>query len=295
MRRCIQFAAAPDAVRDRTGRSLARGRYRTGRRFAGRREFTRPPHRRIVLEAAWIESISRADAFRSRRPCDGPSVSLRHRPGDGDPLRLACFHQDRPKLPVPDVEFMFRGAPLGAGIWFPGIRPPYEDGFGILPAVLHPKSRGVVRLRSADPRDPVRISYRFFSHPDDLPKLRLGFKLARELAAQKALEPFRAVETRPGPDIKSDEEIDAWIRATAETVSHPLCTCPMGTDEAAVLDPEFRVRGIEALRVVDGSAMPDIVSAHPNAGIIMMAERASDMIRGRLQKTIGDRPVTSRL
>jgi len=211
------------------------------------------------------------------------------------PFGLHAFIKTDPKLPVPDVEFMFRGAPLGAGIWFPGIRPPYEDGFGILPAVLHPKSRGVVRLRSADPRDPVRISYRFFSHPDDLPKLRLGFKLARELAAQKALEPFRAVETRPGPDIKSDEEIDAWIRATAETVSHPLCTCPMGTDEAAVLDPEFRVRGIEALRVVDGSAMPDIVSAHPNAGIIMMAERASDMIRGRLQKTIGDRPDTSRV
>jgi choline dehydrogenase-like flavoprotein len=121
----------------------------------------------------------------------------------------------------------------------------------------------------------MRIHYNFLSAPEDVLKLRQGFKLARELAAQAPLDPFRGPEIRPGPGIVTDAEIDAWIRSTAETVSHPLCTVPIGT----VLDPELRVRGIDGLRVVDGSALPDIVSAHPNACIIMMAEKAADLIR----------------
>jgi choline dehydrogenase-like flavoprotein len=196
------------------------------------------------------------------------------------PFGLHAFVKTAPGLAVPDIEFMFRGAPLGADTWFPGIRAPYRDGFGILPALLHPQSRGEVRLRSADPSDPVRIQYNFFSAPDDIAELRKGFKLARELAAQAPLDPFRGAEIRPGPDVATDDQIDAWMRATAETVSHPLCTCRMGSGPGTVLDPELRVRGIEALRVVDGSALPDLVSAHPNACIIMMAEKASDMIRG---------------
>jgi 4-pyridoxate dehydrogenase len=191
------------------------------------------------------------------------------------PFGLHAFLKTGPEHAVPDIEFMFRGAPRDAGMWFPGVRAPYQDGFGIVPAMLHPRSRGEVRLRSADPRDPMRIHYNFLSAPEDALKLRQGFKLARELAAQAPLDPYRGPETRPGPGVVSDSEIDAWIRSTAETVSHPLCTAPIGT----VLDPELRVHGVAGLRVVDGSALPDIVSAHPNACIIMMAERAGDLIR----------------
>lgn len=201
------------------------------------------------------------------------------------PFGLHAFVKMDAALPVPDIEFMFRGAPPWADVWVPGIRGPYEDGFGILPALLHPASRGEVRLRSTNPRDTVRISYRFFSQPDDLVKLRAGFKLARELARQAPMDRFRGVEVRPGDGVRTDDEIDAWIRATAETVSHPLCTCPMGTDARAVVSPDFRVRGVEGLRVVDGSAMPDLTSAHPNACIIMMAERAADRIRAAASGT----------
>lgn len=202
-------------------------------------------------------------------------------PGTVVPGGLHAFVKTRPELAVPDIEFMFRGAPPHARLWFPLIRPPYLDGFGIRPTLLHPDSRGEILLRSTDPRDPVRIHYRFFTAPDDLPRLREGFRRAREVAYQKPLEPFRGKEKTPGPDVKTDAEVDAWIRKTAVTAHHPAGTCQMGTAADTVLDPELRVRGVERLRVVDASAMPDMVSAHINACVLMIAEKASDLIRGR--------------
>ncbi|MBT6284162.1 MAG: choline dehydrogenase, partial [Rhodospirillaceae bacterium] len=111
--------------------------------------------------------------------------------------------------------------------------------------------------------------------------LREGFKLARECANEKALEPYRGVELTPGAEVKTDDQIDEYIRNTLGTIEHPACTCPMGTGPECVLDPDMKVRGIEKLRVVDGSALPDLTSAHINSTILMMAEKASDMIRGK--------------
>jgi 4-pyridoxate dehydrogenase len=203
----------------------------------------------------------------------GPATAL--------PFGIQAFIKTRPELDVPDVEFLLRSAPMNAGPWFPGVLPAYDDAFGITPVVLHPKSRGDVRLTSTDPRVPVRIRHNFLSDPDDIATLRDGLRRGREIAAQPALDSYRGAEVLPGPDVQSDADLDAYIRATTTTVSHPVSTCRMGTDDASVLDPELRVRGIETLRVVDGSALPDLVSAHTNACIIMMAEKAADMIRGR--------------
>jgi choline dehydrogenase-like flavoprotein len=197
------------------------------------------------------------------------------------PGGLHAFIKTRPELSVPDIEYMFRGAPAEAALWFPGWKRRYADGYGIRPCLLHPDSRGEVLLRSADPRDPVRIVTNFFSAPNDLPTLRQGFKIAREIAAQPPLARFRGVETAPGPNVKTDGEIDEWIRNTCATANHPASTCVMGSGPHAVVDPEFRVHGAERLRVVDASAMPDLVSAHINACVLMMAEKASDHIRGR--------------
>ena len=201
-------------------------------------------------------------------------------PATAVPGGLHAFVKTRPELAVPDIEFMFRGAPPHAHLWFPYLKPPYLDGFGIRPALLHPESRGEVLLRSTDPRDPPRIFGNFLSAPGDLARLREGFKRARETAYQKALDPYRGVETAPGAQVRSDDEIDAWIRKTVITAHHPSATCPMGIGPDSVLDPQLRVRGVEGLRVVDASAMPDLVSAHINACVLMMAEKASDMIRG---------------
>jgi choline dehydrogenase-like flavoprotein len=197
------------------------------------------------------------------------------------PGGLHAFVKTAPDREVPDIEFMFRGAPLGVRLWFPFVAPAYADGFGIRPALLHPQSRGEVLLRSADPFAPVRIHLNLLSHPADLPRLRDGFHRARALAAQPAMDAFRGCEAAPGAGVKTESEIDAWIRKVANTAHHPVGTCAMGSAEGAVLDPEMRVRGVEGLRVVDASAMPDIVSAHTNACVLMMAEKASDLIRGK--------------
>ena len=202
-------------------------------------------------------------------------------PGTVVPGGLHAFIKTRPELAVPNIEFMFRGLPPEAHLWFPGWKAPYQDGFGIRPALLHPDSRGEILLRSTDPRAQMRIQYNFFTAPNDLPTLRDGVRRAREVAHQKPLDAFRGMESSPGLEIKSDADIDAFIRKTTVTAHHPCATCPMGIGPDAVLDPELRVRGAEGLRVVDASAMPDLVGAHINACVLMMAEKASDIIRGR--------------
>ncbi len=197
------------------------------------------------------------------------------------PGGVTGFVKTRPGLAVPDIQFFSRGTALDADVWWPGIKAPYVDGFSLTPVLLHPDSRGELRLRSTDPRDRIRISYRALSAESDLETLRDGVKLGREVIAGKAFEPYRAAERTPGAALQSDAELDAWIRRTARSAHHPSGTCAMGSGEDAVVDPAFRVRGLEGLRVVDASAMPDLVSGNINACVLMLADRASDLIRGR--------------
>ncbi len=200
-------------------------------------------------------------------------------PGTVVPGGLHAFIKTRPELSVPDIEFMFRGTSASPHLWFPLVRPPFLDGFGIRPTLLHPDSRGEVLLGSADPLQQPRIVYRFFTSPNDLPTLREGFKRAREVAFQKPLDPYRGEEIAPGLQVQSDADIDAWLKKVVITAHHPSSTCAMGPD--GVVDSDLRVRGIERLRVCDASAMPDLVSAHINACVLMMAEKAADLIRGK--------------
>jgi 4-pyridoxate dehydrogenase len=200
-------------------------------------------------------------------------------PGTVVPGGLHAFIKTRPELAVPDIEFMFRGTSASPHLWFPLVRPAFLDGFGIRPTLLHPDSRGEILLHSNDPTAPPRIVYKFFTAPNDLPTLREGFKRARELAFHKALDPYRGEEIGPGPKVQSDADIDAWLKKTVITAHHPAGSCAMGPD--GVLDSDLKVCGVEGLRVCDASAMPDLVGAHINACVIMMADKASDIIRGR--------------
>jgi choline dehydrogenase len=192
-----------------------------------------------------------------------------------------AFIKTRSELAAPDIQFLFPASPADLYLWFPGIVKPYRDGFGVRPCLLRPESRGEVKLRSGDPTAPVRIFQNFFSVRSDLEILREGAKRGREVIYQKALDAHRGEELSPGPQVKTDQEFDAWIRKTVNTSSHPSCTCPMGLDDGAVLDAEMRVRGIDALRVVDASAMPNVISGNLNAAVLMMAEKAADMILGK--------------
>ena len=226
-----------------------------------------PFHREMRADRVGV-NMARAWLFGT-----GPATTL--------PIALMAFLKTRPDLDVPDIEFIFRAAPFDARPWFPGWQRAYQDGYSVRPVLLHPRSRGDVTLRSVDPRAPVRIRHNFLADTADIAKLREAFRLAREVAYQQPLERFRGKEVSPGSDVQSDADIDAWIRNTVITVAHPLSTCPMGRGPEAVLDPELKVQGIEGLRVVDASAMPDLPSAHTNAGVMMLAERASDLIRGK--------------
>ncbi len=159
--------------------------------------------------------------------------------------------------------------------------------------LMRPKSLGSVMLRSANPEDHPAIRFNYMADPQDRADMRQGVRLLREILAQEALAPYRGPEIFPGPEVRSDDEIDAWVRRAIETCYHPVGTCRMGadTDPGAVVDAEMRVHGLEGLRVVDASVMPAIVSGNTNAPTIMIAEKASDAIRGRPPLPAADLPV----
>jgi 4-pyridoxate dehydrogenase len=199
------------------------------------------------------------------------------------PGPVVAYLKSRPGLIQPDIQFLTRFVPPESQPWFPGFRKRPKDAFMCRPVVLHPTSRGDIKLKSADPRTPVAIHQNFLSTEEDWHTFRTGFDMVRDVAHQKALDPFRGREINPGDGVKSRADIDAYMRRTAWTVHHPLGTCMMGidSDPMAVVDNKLRVRGIDGLHVVDASVIPDMPGGNINAPIIMIAERAADLIRGR--------------
>jgi 4-pyridoxate dehydrogenase len=182
---------------------------------------------------------------------------------------------------LPDVQLIFISAPMTAGPYLAPFKPGYQDGFAIRAALLRPQSRGFVRLKTADPRDPPAIVQNFLSTQRDWQVLRAGLRMAEEVGAQAPLRPF--VEKRLAPASVSDADLNRHVVETGITVHHPLGTCRMGVagDPMAVVDTELNVLGAQALRVVDASVMPDLVGGNINAPVIMIAEKAADIIRGR--------------
>ena len=197
------------------------------------------------------------------------------------PTNLLGFLRTCPSLAVPDIEFLLMPTSPTAKLWFPGWKVPYSDSIGIRPAIMHPKSRGDVLLRSANPHDPPRIRYNALSSWGDIRTLTKGLRLAREIAHHRELDPFRGDELTPGSQITSDAEIELYIRNSSTCLHHPAATCAMNNDGAGVVDPDLRVSGIDGLRVVDASIMTDLVTDHINACVMMIAEKAADLICNR--------------
>ena len=195
------------------------------------------------------------------------------------PGGVVAFLKSDADRPIPDVQLLFTAAPLAAWPYMEPFKAPFQDGFATRIVATQPESRGSVKLASADPMAAPLIHQNFLHAEKDWDSLRAGFRVARDLAAQPSMKPYIEAEFFPGPNCQTDEEIDAHIRNTCITVHHPAGTCRAGRDADAVVDPDLRVRGVEGLRVVDASVMPDLPSGNINAAVIMIAEKAADFIK----------------
>ena len=198
-------------------------------------------------------------------------------PGTDNFLQAGAFLKSREGLDRPDIQLHLVNA-----IMMDHANTLVEkDGFTVHACQLRPESRGTISLRSADPFDAPLIDPNYLDTEEDRRAMRESIKMVREVCGQDALSPWRGFEMRPGESVKTDEDIDAFVRRTGETIYHPVGTVRMGADRQAPLDGELRVRGVEGLRVVDASVMPTLVSGNTNAPTIMIAEKAADMILGK--------------
>ena len=180
------------------------------------------------------------------------------------PVPVGAFVRSTPAQPIPDVQFHF--SPFGLNLPSDdGVKPKFGRFVSILPGLIYPRSHGEVRLGAIDPK--------YFADPADLDHLVAGVKLAREIAATAPLAQLLGPEVFPGPDVKTDEQLRASIRATCNTIFHPAGTCGIGR----VVDADLRVRGLRGLRVADASVMPRIIGGNTNAPTIMIAEKCAEL------------------
>jgi choline dehydrogenase-like flavoprotein len=197
------------------------------------------------------------------------------------PSSVTAFVKSGAEVKLPDTQYFCRLGGLQPKPWFPLLSPANPDGFAMLMAHLRPDARGAVSLASADSNAPPRILNNFLATERDRRILRDGVRRLRDLARQPSMAALAGEEVLPGTEIETDDEIDAYVRQYLGTVFHPCATARMGADDTAVVDPQLNVRGIDRLRVVDASVMPDIVGGNINAVVFMIAEKAADMIRGK--------------
>lgn len=188
-------------------------------------------------------------------------------------LEATLFWKSHPEMIVPDMQ------PILITFPYPGADAP-EHGFTIVPTLLHPYSRGVVKLRSADPFAPPSIDPCFLKDPRDLELLVKQIAFIRDIVERPEMDDWRLRETAPGADCVSDEAVAEFVRRNAVSDHHQVGTAKMGVDAMAVVDPELRVYGVRNLRVADGSIMPLIVSGNTNAACIMIGEKAASLILG---------------
>jgi choline dehydrogenase len=183
-----------------------------------------------------------------------------------------------PELSQPDVQLMCNPVRMDAKMWFPGIGRRQEHRITSDVVLLHPRSRGRVSLRSANPHDPPRIQLNVLSEPADLATLIRGIGVARSIYRTGPQGKLTGREIRPGAELNSPAELERYIRDSAAVTQHPVGTCAMGIGPDAVVDPQLRVRGVEGLRIADASIMPTVPGGNTNAACIMVAEKASDLI-----------------
>jgi choline dehydrogenase len=197
------------------------------------------------------------------------------------PLSAQGLVRTSPQFDRPDLQMLVSPVSIFARSWFPGWRKGWGHTISNACVLLHPRSRGKVSLRSADPRDKPKIQLNLLQAEEDRLGLRNIVKFARRFFATAPAAELVAKELNPGPGVQSDAEIDQWVRANVRTAMHPTSSCAMGSGTDAVVDSQLRVHGLSGLRIADASIMPTIVGGNTNAPTIMIAEKAVDLILGR--------------
>lgn len=236
-------------------------------------------HLAVTVKHRALQPISMFKYFSPLRGAAALGQYMLFRTGPlADPgLEATAFVKSDPSLPEPDIKLLF----VMALYRNHGREIIPDHGFYAHINCVRPESRGSVRLASADPATPPLIDQNYLDDPRDLHVTRRGIEIAREVFAQRAFDPFRGEELEPGPGAASATDLDAFIRAKADADYHSVGTARMGHDALAVVDERLRVHGVEGLRVVDASIMPTLVGANTNMSVIMIAEKAADMIMGR--------------
>jgi 4-pyridoxate dehydrogenase len=199
------------------------------------------------------------------------------------PSGVMAYLKSVASVELPDLQFLFNAAPMTAHPWMAPFRAPYEDGFACRAVLLRPESRGEVTLKSADPAAQVSIRQNFLSAENDRRVLRQGLRMIGEIGKEPVLAPF--IKRQTAPLDFSDAGLDAHIERTGITVHHPAGTCRMGPaeDSGAVVDAHGRVHGLDRLRVIDASVMPDLIGGNINAAVIMIAEKIAATMTGEVK------------
>jgi len=208
-------------------------------------------------------------------------------PGRTNHLQAGAFLKTRGELDRPDIQLHFIN-----GVMINHAKEPADrDGFTIHACQLRPESRGTVQLASRNPFEPPAIDPNYLATENDRRTLRDSVRMVREIVRQDALKLYRGPEMRPGDEVRTDSEIDAWIRRVAETIYHPVGTVRMGADAKSPVDEDLRVRGVDSLRVIDASVMPTLIGGNTNAPTVMIAEKLADLLRGRAPLPAEDAPI----
>ncbi|MCW2873987.1 choline dehydrogenase [Actinacidiphila oryziradicis] len=213
-----------------------------------------------------------------RAPFIGLQWLFRKGPASTNHFEAGGFARSNEDVAYPNLMFHF----LPIAVRYDGSSPAGGHGYQVHVGPMYSDALGSVKIKSKDPREHPALRFNYLSTEQDRREWAEAIRVARKLLNQPAMEPYNAGEVSPGPSVETDEQILDWVAKEGETALHPSCTCKMGTDEMAVVDPEsMRVHGVEGLRVVDASVMPYVTNGNIYAPVMMIAEKAADLILGK--------------
>jgi choline dehydrogenase len=236
-------------------------------------------HLEVYIQYACKQPVSVAPYMKWRwRPLVGLQwLFLRSGPGATNHFEAGGFARSNDDVAYPNLMFHF----LPIAVRYDGSAPASDHGYQVHIGPMYSDARGSVKITSTDPTVHPALRFNYLSTDQDRREWVEAIRAARNILNQSAFDPFNAGELSPGPSVETDEEILAWVAKDGETALHPSCTCRMGTDELSVVDPDtMRVRGVRGLRVVDASVMPYVTNGNIYAPVMMVAEKAADLILG---------------